>query len=184
MTKTGPRTGTVVAGIATGATLCLASAMTVVAIATVVVMLSGLADETRATLRFGFGGVEHSPAEVGRIALYNARVAGGTLLCAVVAPRVEMRVRRLLFVLLATVLTCSAAAVGVAIGAYGDRAIAAIAVHLPVEFSALSVAGGAYMQACKQALHARELAATGATTGLLLVVAAALETYVSIGGTQ
>ena len=45
MTQAAPRTDTVVAGIATGATLCLASAMTVVAIATVVVMLSGLADE-------------------------------------------------------------------------------------------------------------------------------------------
>lgn len=184
MTEAGPRTFTVVAGIATGAALCLASAMTIVAIAALVVMFTGLADETRGTLRFGFGGLEHSPAEVARIALYNARVAGGTLLCAAVTPRVGMRVRRLVFVLLATVLTCSAAAVGIAIGAYGDRAISAIAVHLPVEFSALSLAGGAYMQACRQALDARDLVVAGAATGLLLVVAATLETYVSIGGTQ
>jgi len=40
------------------------------------------------------------------------------------------------------------------------------------------------MQACKQALNARELVAAGATTGLLLVVAATLETYVSIEATQ
>ena len=184
MTEAAPRRVTVAAGIATGAALCLASATTVIAIAAGVVMLTGLADETRGALRFGFGGVEHSWAEVARIALSNARVAGGTLLCATVAPHVGMRVRRLVFVLLATVLTCSAAAVGVAVGAYGHRAVGAIALHLPVEFGALSLAGGAYMQACKQALNARELVAAGATTGLLLVVAATLETYVAIGGTR
>lgn len=184
MTVIASRAATVVAGIATGAALCLAFAMTVIAIAAGIVMLTGLADETRGSLRFGFGGVEHSVTEVARIALYNARVAGGTLVCAAVAPRVGMRVRRLVFVLLATVLTCSAAAVGVAIGAYGNRAILAVAIHLSIEFGALSLAGGAYMQACKQALSARELLAAGATTGLLLAVAATLETYVSVGGTQ
>ena len=61
-------------------------------------------------------------------------------------------------------LTFNAAAVGIAIGAYGTRAVTATAAHLPVEFGALSLAGGAYMQACKQPLSARELAAAAAAT--------------------
>ena len=71
---------------------------------------------------------------------------------------------------------------GIAIGAYGTRVTSAVAIHLPVEFGALSLTGGAYMQACQQPLRARELVAVAAMTGLLLIVAAALETYVSLGG--
>jgi hypothetical protein len=59
--------------------------------------------------------------------------------------------------------------------------VTATAAHLPVEFGAFSLAGGAYMQACKRPLSARELAAAAASTALLLVAAAALETYVPIG---
>lgn len=171
-------------GIRAGAALCLAAALTVTVLAATAVWLTGLAEETRAVLRFGFGGVERSLGEALRIALHNARVGAGTLLCALIAPHLGIHARRLVLLLLATVLTCSAAAVGTAIGAYGTRAISAIAVHLPVEFSALSLPGGAYMQACRQALTARELAAVGGVTGMLLAAAAALETYVSIGGTR
>jgi hypothetical protein len=172
------------AGIRAGAALCLAAALAVTALAATAVWLTGLADETRGALRFGFGGVDRSPGEAIRIALHNATVAGGTLLCTIVAPHLGLPARRLVLLVLATVLTCSAAAVGTAIGAYGTRAITAIAVHAPVEFSALSLPGGAYMQACQQALTARELAAVGATTGLLLAAAAGLETYVWIGATR
>jgi hypothetical protein len=133
-------------------------------------------------LRFGFGGVKRSPGAAARIALDNGRVASGTLLCAALAPRLTVLAQRLVFLVLTTVLAASAAGVGIAVGAYGTRVISAVAVHLPVEFSALSLAGGAYMQACKQALSARELAAVATAAGLLLVVAAALETYVSIAG--
>jgi hypothetical protein len=169
-----------VAAIMARAALCLATATTVAAVAAATVTLSGLSGEMRRALRFGFAGVEHSPAEVARITLNNARVAGGTLLCAAIAPKLGPRARRLVFVVLATVLTCSAAAVGAAVGAYGTRAIAALALHLPVEFTALSLAGGAYLHAGKQALGTREFAATAALTGLLLIAAATLETYTSI----
>jgi len=170
------------AGVRNGASQCLAAATIVAALAAAAVWAGGLADETRRALRFGFGGLERSPDEAARIALYNARVAGGTLLCAIVAPHVSLRARRAIFLLLCTVLVCCASAVGVAVGAYGTRLIRAVAVHGPVEFSAFSLAGGAYMQACTQALTRRELAAVAAATGLLLIVAAVLETYVSNGG--
>lgn len=171
-------------GVRKGASQCLAAAAIVAALAAAAVWAGGLADETRRALRFGFGGLERSPGEAASIALYNARVAGGTLLCAFVAPRVSLRARRAIFLLLCAVLVCCASAVGVAIGAYGTRLIGAVAVHGPVEFSAFALAGGGYLQACKQALTAHELATVAAATSVLLVVAAVLETYVLIGGTQ
>ena len=179
-----PRPDPGITGIAAGAVLCATAAMTVVVLASAAVSLAGLADDTRKMLRFGFGGVEQSPSEVARLAIHNARFAGGTLLCAGLAPRLTKPARRAVDLLLGGLLTFNAAAVGIAIGAYGTRAITATATHLPVEFAALSLAGGAYMQACKQPLSARELAAVATATGLLLVAAAALETYVSIGGTR
>jgi hypothetical protein len=182
MTRSSPM-GAIV-GIRVGTCLCLAAATTVIALAAITVTAAGLAEETRRMLGFGFGGVDPSPAEAARIALHNGRVAGGTLLCAALAPRLTLRTQRLVFLVLTTVLVASAAGVGIAIGAYGTRVVSAIAIHLPVEFSALSLAGGAYMQACKQALSARELSAVTTATGLLLAAAAALETYVSIGGTR
>jgi hypothetical protein len=175
--------GTIV-GIGVGTCLCLAAATTVIVLAAITVTAAGLAEETRQMLGFGFGGVDRSPAEAARITLHNARVAGGTLLCAALAPRLTLRAQRLVFLMLTMVFAASAAGVGIAIGAYGARVISAIAVHLPVEFSALSLAGGAYIRACRQALSARELSAVTTATGLLLAAAAALETYASIGGTR
>jgi hypothetical protein len=171
-------------GVAAGAIFCACAAVTVVVLASATVSLAALADDARKTLRFGFGGVEQSPSEVARLAIHNARFAGGTLLCAGLAPRLKKPARRAVDLLLAGLLTFNAVAVGIAIGAYGTRAITATATHLPVEFGALSLAGGAYMQACKQPLSARALAAVAAATALLLVTAAMLETYGSIGATQ
>ena len=179
-----PRPDPGITGIAAGVVFCAAAAMTVVVLASAAVSLTGLADDTRKMLRFGFGGVEQSPSEVARLTIHNARFAGGTLLCAGLAPRLTKHARRAVDLLLGGLLTFNAAAVGIAIGAYGMRAITATATHLPVEFAALSLAGGAYMQACKQPLSARELAAAATATGLLLIAAAALETYVSTGGAR
>jgi len=169
-------------GIGTSATLCLAAATASTFFAAALVCVAGLDDEARATLRFGFAGLDSSVGETAGVAAHNGRIAGGTLVCAAIAPRLSPRVRRLVYCMLAAVLTCSACAVGVAIGAYGSRAIAAVVAHLPVEFGALSVAGGAYMQACKQALTTRELVAITSATALLIVLAAWLETHASLAG--
>ena len=74
-------------------------------------------------------------------------------------------------------LAVNAGLLGVALGAYGSRVAAAIALHLPLEFAALSLAGGAYMQASKQPLGTRALACIAALCALLLSAAATLETY-------
>jgi hypothetical protein len=179
-----PRSDARVAGIVTDAVFCAAAALGVVVLASAAVSLAGVADELRRMLGFGFGGVEQSSSEVARLTVHNARLAGGTLVCAGVAARLKTRARHLVDRLLAAVLAFNAAAVGIAFGAYGTRAVTATAAHLPVEFGALSLAGGAYMQARKQPLRVRELAAVAAATVVLLVAAAALETYAPIGVTR
>ena len=129
-----------ITGIAAGAVLCATAAITVVVLASAAVSLAGLADDTRKMLRFGFGGVEQSPSEVARLAIHNARFAGGTLLCAGLAPRLTKHARRAVDLLLVGLLTFNAAAVGIAIGAYGSRAIIiATATHLPVSYTHLTL---------------------------------------------
>jgi hypothetical protein len=170
--------------IAGGAAACAAAAALVAAVSAAVIAVGGLAEDVRRTLRFGFGGLERTPAEVLRIAAHNARFAAGTLLCAVLAPRLPRLTRALVALILTTVLAFNAAALGVALGAYGGRVAAAIALHLPVEFAALSVAGGAYLSTSRRALSRAELLYVAILCVLLLVIAATLEAYLPLGGVR
>jgi len=174
-----PTTTAILARICADAARCLAAAGAVIVLAGAVVVVGGVADDARDALGFGFAGVQGSPVQAGRIALDNARIAFGTLLAAIVMPHLTQRARRAVLCVLATVLVCNAATIGIAAGAYGARLAGAIAVHAPVEFAALALAGGACLQACRQALGARVLAIVAAVTGVLLVAAAGLETFVS-----
>ena len=168
--------------IAAGAAVCAAATVVVIAAATAVVALSGLGDDARRALRFGFGGVESTPCEALRLVIHNARFAAGTLLCAIAAPRLPARTRVCVDLMLTSLLAINAGLVGVALGAYGERVAAAIALHLPLEFAALSLAGGAYMSTSKQPLAPRALARIAALCALLLACAATLETYSPLGG--
>jgi hypothetical protein len=170
--------------VALDALICALMAAAIVALSAIFVAATGLGDNARRALRFGFGGVDRSLAEVSWLALHNARYAGGTLLCALVAPRVPKRALLVTDLLLGSLLAFNAGLVGVAYGAYGWRAIAATAAHLPVEFAAISLTGGAYLHACRRPLSARALAAVAAASGVLLVGAALLETYVSMRGAR
>ena len=170
------RTTTSIGAITTAAARCAAVAASVVVVTALAVGVSGLTDEMRAALAFGFDGVDRSTAEAAAIALHNAKIAGGVLLCAAITPRLTRCVRGLLDLVLTIVLLLNAAAVGIAIGAYGSRALRALAPHAALELAGLSLAGGAYMHARKQPLTLVALAIVGCTSGLLLVVAAALET--------
>jgi hypothetical protein len=166
--------------IATGALVCAVAAACITAATAVFITATGLSDDARATLRFGFGGVDHTRAEAARIALHNARYAAGTLVCALVIPRLPKWTRVVTDCLLATVLALNAGTVGMAFGAYRWRGVAATAPHLPVEFAGLSLAGGAYLHSCRQPLSARSLIATAGGCALLLAMAASIETYVSM----
>ena len=168
---------TSIGAITTAAARCAVAAAGAIAVAALGVTLSGLADETRAVLDFGFDGVDRSPAEAAAIALHNAKIAAGVLVCAALAPRLAQHIRCSVGLILAIVLTLNAAAIGLAIGAYGTRALRALAPHAPLELTALSLTGGAYMHARKQRVSPLVLASVGCTSALLLIVAAALETY-------
>jgi len=146
------------------------------------VLATGSSEDARRLLGFDFGGVNRSLGEAITIAVHNTALAGGVLACATALPRLSRRLA--VDVLLATILTLNAAAIGIAIGAYGANAIAALAPHAPLELAAFSLAGGAYMQARKQAITARSLTLIGATCAVLLAAGAFLETSVRLGGSR
>lgn len=157
----------------------------VVAATALFVVLTGESADARRTLGFGFGGVDRSLTQAASIAAHNAKFAAATLVCAAIAPRLHVSVRATVDLLLGVLLAVNAAVVGVAFGAYGWRAIAATAAHLPLEFTGLSLAGGAYLHTTThRPLSPRALAAVAGGCAVLLGVAAVLEIYVSLGGTQ
>lgn len=166
--------------IATGALVCAIGAACIAVTTAVFITATGLSDDARAMLRFGFGGVDHTRAEAARIAIHNARYAAGTLVCALVIAWLPRWAGLVTDCLLATMLSLNAGTIGIAFGAYRWRAVAATAPHLPVEFAGLSLAGGAYLHARKQLLSACSLIATAGGCALLLAMAAFIETYVSM----
>ena len=170
--------------IAAAATACGLAAACNVAAASLIVVATGLSGDARRALGFGFDGVDHTTTEAARIALHNTTYAAGTLLCALVVPWLSARARQLTSCLLATLLVLNAAAIGIAFGAYRWRAITATAPHLPLEYAGLSLAGGAYLHACRHSLTRRALIMTAGLCTLLLAVAALVETYVSTGATR
>jgi len=170
-----------VRGLSAGALACAGAATLVIACGAASVALTGLADDVRHALRFDFAGVEQTPAAALGIALHNAKLAAVALLGAVVVPRLAQHARLLADVVLATVLVANAGLVGLALGAYGGRVACVIALHLPLEFAALSLAGGAYMSTSRRPLSLAGLIIVAALCALLLVIAATLETYVRLG---
>ena len=165
----------------TAAACCSMAAAAVTAAAAMAVAAAGLADNARAQLQFDFAGMQRTPAAVVEIALHNLRLAAGVLLCAALVPSLGRCARHAVSALLATVLVLNAAAVGIAIAAYGGRLLAATRVHLPLELAALALTGGAYLQALRQPLPPRALTLVGTSCLLLLIGAAAVETYLSGG---
>jgi hypothetical protein len=166
-------------GIAISSATCVAAAVCVAGVAAIATALAGSGDDTRALLAFDFSGVRHSPSEVVAIAVHNGRFAAGTLTCAVLAPRVPRRVRLGMTALLTALLVSNAGAVGIAIGAYGTRVLRP---HMALELGALSLAGGAYVQAARRPLSVTGVLVVAASSALLLRAAATLETYASFGG--
>ena len=173
-----------VSSVAAAAAVCAIAAGLLVGTTAVLVLVSGVGDDARNALGFGFGGVDRSIAEGMRIAIQNAKFAGGTVLCAWIAPLIPKWALLITDAALATLLTFNAGAIGIAFGAYGQRAIAATAPHLPLEFAGLSLAGGAYVHARRQPLTPPAIAAVAGACGVLLAIASLLETYVSLGGAR
>jgi hypothetical protein len=168
--------------IAAGALMCAVAATLVAACAAAAVAAAGAGDHVRRSLRFDFAGAERTPAAALQIAVQNARLVAAALLCAAVVPRLPRLARLLTDAVLAVLLVANAGLIGVALGAYGAQLAIAIAPHLPLELTALSVAGGAYMHANRHPVPGVRLALVATTCALLVVIAATLETYVALGG--
>jgi hypothetical protein len=168
-------------GIAMGAITCWAVAALLTLSGAAVVRLTANGEEIRDSLGLSFAGIERTPGEALRIALQNGRIAAAALVGAVTVPRLPVAARRVVDGVLAAVLAFNGIIVGLALGAYGERLVVATAAHLPIEFGALSVAGGAYLSARRRPLRPRSLAYAGGLTSALLVVAAVAETYISGG---
>jgi hypothetical protein len=168
--------------LAIGAAICAGGAALMITVAAAAVAVSGTADDVRRSLRLSFAGVAHKPSELLTIALHNARIATATFVCAVAVPWLPSRARMLVDAWLVTVFFLNATLVGIALGAYGGR-LAFAAAHVPIEFGALAVAGGAYIAARQRLVGVCALMGAAGLCAALLVVAAAAETYTS-GGSQ
>jgi putative Mn2+ efflux pump MntP len=94
------------------------------------------------------------------------------------------RLRRPLDVTLALVLLLNTTAVGIALGAYGSRLLASVALHGPLELAAFSLAGGAYLAARAGELGAGRLAIAAGLAVVLVAAGAVAETYVQIGAAR
>lgn len=147
-----------------------------------VVSTPAVAPAARDALGFGFAGLPQTVTQAARVAIHNTTIAAAPLLCAFLVPKIGHRQRRSLHIVLATLLATNALVVGVAVGAYGFRAVAALAPHAPVEFCAFALAGGAYMHACRHDVGLPQLVGVTAIVGLLLTTGAVLEVFVKIGG--
>jgi hypothetical protein len=168
--------------LAIGAAMCAGGAALMIIAAAAAVAMTGIADDVRRSLRLSFAGVAHKPSELLTIALHNARIATATFVCAVAVPWLPSRARMLVDASLVTVFFLNATLVGIALGAYGHR-LAFAAVHIPIEFGALALAGGAYLAARQRSVSVRSLMGAAGLCAALLVLAAAAETYAS-GGSQ
>jgi hypothetical protein len=169
-------------------TAAVAAALTAAVVAVAAVVHVAYAAPARARLGFGFGGVDALPHSVLSIFAANARPLAAVIAAAIVvqSPRCGRAAQRgplatavvaALDTLLALEAALNVLVVGAALGAYGNRMIAAILPHGPLELAAFALALALYLRARRGPLAPRRIAAT-ALAGLgLLAVAAVLETY-------
>jgi hypothetical protein len=161
-----------------------ASALVGVAAVAAVVTALGFAFPARTWLSFRFTGVPHEPLAAAAVFTNNAGLLGA--ICAfcvlVQALRGEQtalgRLARLgsdaTVVALGVV---NASLVGVAVGAYGARAVRALLPHGPVELAGFSLALALYAAVRRDSASVREACGLAASALTLLALAAVLETY-------
>jgi hypothetical protein len=158
-----------------------AALLGVIATVAAAVRLGGLAPAARELLGFKFAPPAASIAEAAATAAGNLRLAAAVLLAALVV-RLRPGSRRPLDVVVAALAALNAGAVGLAVGAYGTRALAALAGHGPLELAAFALAGGAYLAGRVGELSTGAFATTAGIAAALIALAAVVETYAAIGG--
>jgi hypothetical protein len=168
--------------IARATGLCAGGAVAIGALAAAVVNIGALGADVRADLGLQLRGWARTPAAAAAIAATNTKLVLGVLVCAALAPRTHRLVRAAVEVVLAIVLAENAAAIGAALGAYGARLVPVVALHLPLELTAVSIAGGVYLTARRQPLGAKTLLVAGGVCCALLGAGGLVETYTPLAG--
>jgi hypothetical protein len=145
---------------------------------------------TRRWLDYPFTGVPARPGEAAVIAAHNGRALSGVfglLLIAQVAlrepagPRLAQRaLRGAGEALLTGQLAANVLIVAAGLGAYGPRMARAMLPHGPLELAAFALALALYAQGRQRVLPIGYLLSCGAVISVLLIGAAALETFVSV----
>lgn len=156
-------------------------AVGITSLVAVAVVATGSRSAARDYFALPFPGPSRQGGDVVQIAAHNGRYALGVMLSCV-AVQAAPRMRPLLDVVLAGLLGLNAGLIGLAWGAYGTQLLRALALHGSVELAAFAVCGGAYLRARRGRLPARGLALAGGTCAVLIILAAGLETYVSLEG--
>jgi hypothetical protein len=170
------------ATLAARAAACGASAVGVGGLVAGAVALGGLADDVRDGLAFAFPTWPRTPARALEVAAQNLRLVLAVLLCAGAASRVGPAMRGGLDLLLAGAWLHNVVLVGAAWGAYGARLGTAIALHLPLELAATSLAGGVYICGRQTQPSVRVLLFAAGTSLVLLGAGGYLETYTPLVG--
>jgi hypothetical protein len=150
----------------------------------------GAAAPARRWLDYPFSGVPARPGEAAVIAAHNGRALSGIfglLLIAQIAlrePAGPRYVQRALGgaceALLTGQLAANALIVAASLGAYGSRMARAMLPHGPFELAAFALAMALYLQGRRRVLPIRYVVTSGAVSAVLLVVAAGLETFVTV----
>jgi hypothetical protein len=168
--------------VARAAALVAAALLGGAAVVALAVNVAGQAG-AREALAFSFPELPRTAGEALDILLNNLRVLAGVLLAALVARVAATTMRPLVHVCdAALVLAASVHAVliGAGIAAYGDRMVAALLPHGPLELAAFSLALGLYVRVRRHPLPARTWAATAGTAVLLLTIAAPVEVFLAL----
>lgn len=168
--------------IGAAASVLAFTTVTMAAVTTAVIAAVGFAPSLRSWLGFSFAGVPATPRAAIDIAVHNATIAAAPLGAAVAYPRLGTHVRTGMSLALVVLLAINAVAIGVALGAYGERALDALLPHAPLEVAAFSIAGGAYMQACQRRLSHRMLAVAACISLSMLACASAVEVLTTTPG--
>jgi hypothetical protein len=155
-------------------------ALALTAAAAVLVRALGADPAARELLGFRFDPPARQPGEALRVAATNVRFVAAALVAAW-AVTSRPRLRLPFDITLALLLALNVGAVGLAVGAYGARALQAVAAHGPLELAAFALAGGAYLAARDGELPSHDLIQAAAVAFPLAAVGAVVEAYVQIG---
>jgi len=167
----------------------VALALTAAALLTAAVAHVTLAALARSWLGYRFPGVPADVSTAVWILGHNARALAGVLGLLMIAqlaarstgPAPAQRVLQSAGeVALAGTIAANLLVIGAAIGGYGTRMLDAMLPHGPVELAAYSLAIGLYLTGRRRALPAAHIAAVACASVVLLALAAALETWVSL----